>query len=172
MRQVKTLILTRHAKSSWTDISLSDQMRPLNKRGLSYAPKMGDYLASLEVLPQLIVSSPAVRAFTTAKLMGEKFGIQADDILRDDSIYMAYPNELMDCIHNFNNTYNNIMLVGHNPTITKLVNMLTGSDIANIPTCGVAIIRFNTEDWQKIGHKNSELLEYVYPKLISNYRHT
>jgi len=162
----KILFLTRHAKSSWSDRSLSDQMRPLNKRGLNNAPKMGCYIASLEMQPQFIVTSPAVRAFTTAKLIGEKIGIQDDDILVDENIYMAYPEELVKIIHHFDNAYDNIMLVGHNPTMTELVNMLTGSDIGNIPTCGVAIIRFNTEDWQNIGHKNSELLEYVYPKLL------
>lgn len=162
----KILFLTRHAKSSWSDRSLSDQKRPLNKRGLNNAPKMGDYIASLEIQPQFIVTSPAVRALTTAKLIGEKVGIQTEDILADENIYMAYPEELVNIIHHFDNAYDNIMLVGHNPTMTELVNMLTGSDIGNVPTCGVAIIRFNTEDWQKIGHKNSELLEYVYPKLL------
>lgn len=167
MPDSKLLFLTRHAKSSWADTGLADKQRPLNKRGLRDAPRMGEFLAAQRILPQLVVSSPALRAFTTAKMLAEKVGINSKDIVIDDTIYMAYPEDLLKLIREFDNQTDRIMLVGHNPTMTELVNQLTGSDLDNVPTCGIAVIRIETDSWQQAGTVKANLEKFVYPKMLA-----
>jgi len=160
----KILLLVRHAKSSWDEPGLADAERTLNKRGRRDAPRMGKRLANADHRPDLIVSSPAVRARATADAIAAEIGYPAADIAVVDSAYAASPRELMDIIRHFDDGYTCVMLVCHNPGITDLVNELTDEKVDNIPTCGVATLALDTPNWQKAGEATARLLDFDYPK--------
>lgn len=161
---MKTLYLVRHAKSSWKDASLPDHDRPLNKRGEEDAPRMGKRLARRRPKPGLIISSSAVRAKTTAKLLATEIGYPKANIVVDKLIYEAELRDLVSIIRGLDNNVDCVMLVGHNPAFTLLVNSLAQCDIANVPTCGLAVLSFDMDSWNDIDRVSGELLDFDYPK--------
>ncbi len=161
---MKTLYLQRHAKSSWANPELTDEQRPLNSRGQRDAPKMGLRMSKRKVIPDLIVSSPAIRAFTTAKIIAGQLGMDSDEVVIEDGIYGAGVGALIQIIQDFPNEYAGVMLTGHNPYLTYLANDLSGSNISNVPTSGVVIIQFAVDNWSDIKRNNGKLLEFDYPK--------
>ena len=147
---MKTLTLIRHAKSSWDHPGLADFERPLNQRGIRDAPRMGSRLAARNDLPQSIISSPAVRALTTAKVIASALGYRAAGIIADERLFHAYSEQLLDVIRGFDASLHHVMLVGHNPGLTNLVEQLAQAGIANIPTCGIAVIDFSIDHWRML----------------------
>src|ERR1700687_471476 len=117
---MKTLFLIRHAKSSWGDTALPDKDRPLDDRGRQDAPKMGKRLAKRDVKPDLVVSSPALRALTTAQLIAEAAGYKRKDIVVDDRLYASNSDDLLAVIRELDKKLDCVMLVGHNPEFTDL----------------------------------------------------
>ena len=166
MSDKKTLFLVRHAKSSWKDADIDDIDRPLNKRGLRDAPKMGMHLAGFETKPDVIISSPAVRAITTDKLIWNELGYESSNNKTEKRFYTFDSQSLLKAIQKINNKFQVVMVVGHNPAITVLVNQLTNSNINNVPTCGVAILGFPINGWKEIKNEKGELIEYFYPKKL------
>lgn len=160
----KTLFLVRHAKSSWKDPGLADQDRPLNKRGKRDASEMAGRVARRPNQPELIVASPALRAVTTAEVMAVELGLEPSTIARNDQIYDAGPAQLLDVIRSFDDRFARVMVVGHNPGLTEAVNLLAGSAIENLPTCGVVVLRFDTQSWADVRSQSAELLDLDYPK--------
>lgn len=160
----RIFFLARHAKSSWKDLSLTDHDRPLNKRGYKNGPRMGKRLAKLPYRPEIIITSSAVRALTTAEMLAPYLEIGPDAIVVNELLYEAGQHKMLKIIRRFDNRFANIMLVGHNPGITQLANELGGHPIANIPTCGIVVIRFETDQWAAVGKAPSTLLEFDYPK--------
>ncbi len=167
-KPMKTLSLVRHAKSSWKDQALADHDRPLNKRGRRDAPRMGKRLAKAGVHPDLMVTSTAVRARVTAETIAPEIGYPVAHIMMDQEIYHAGTTGLLELIRNLGDANDHVMLFAHNPVITELVNHLTGSDLENVPTCGIAHIRFETDSWKNVGSAAAELLEFDYPKRIDD----
>ena len=163
---MKTLTLVRHAKSSWNHPGLADFERPLNKRGERDAPRMGSRLAAQHIRPQIIVSSPAVRALTTAKVIASALGCQPAEIITDERVFHAYSDQLLDVIRGFDASFHHLMLVGHNPGLTDLVNQLAHAGISNIPTCGIVVIRFSVDRWRDVSDGAGEMLLFDYPKKI------
>jgi len=163
---MKTLTLVRHAKSSWNHPRLTDFERPLNKRGRRDAPRMGCRLAAQHLRPQIIVSSPAVRALTTAEVIALELGYQAEQIIPDNRIYHAYSGQLLDVIRDFDTSLHHLMLVGHNPGLTDLVDRLAHAGISNIPTCGIVVLGFSVDRWRDVSDGASEMLLFDYPKNI------
>ena len=161
---MKELILIRHAKSSWKDSSLDDRERPLNKRGERDAPEMGARLARRKHKPNLIVSSPAVRALETARIIARKLGYPRKDIAVEDRLYGAGGAELLDVIRNTDESVTTLMLFGHNPGLTELANHLGPRPIPNLPTCGVLHLRFETETWSVVGYARGDELLFDFPK--------
>ena len=161
---MKELILIRHAKSSWKDSSLDDRERPLNKRGERDAPEMGARLARRKHKPNLIVSSPAVRALETARITARKLGYPRKDIAVEDRLYGAGVAELLDVIRNTDESVTTLMLFGHNPGLTELANHLGPRPIPNLPTCGVLHLRFETETWSVVGYARGDELLFDFPK--------
>jgi phosphohistidine phosphatase len=161
---MKTLFLVRHAKSSWKDFNLDDRDRPLNKKGECDAPLMGKYLKKLNVRPSLIISSPAKRAISTAKIIASQIDYEKKKIITDENIYLATPEELSKQIIKCNNDINSLMLVGHNPGITEFLNLLCKDNIENMPTCSVACIEFQTNEWAYICDQKGKLKFFEYPK--------
>lgn len=161
---MKTLYILRHAKSSWEFEELSDHDRPLNKRGRSDAPLIGRELSSRGILPELIISSPAVRAISTATLVGKELGYDPDDITIDDRIYGSDKSMLLEVVQETPVEYKSIMLIGHNEALTEFANMLSPEVVGSIPTAGVVALNFDCESWYEISRDNAEFLFYDFPK--------
>ena len=162
---MKILYLARHAKSSWKHPELSDIERPLNKRGKRDAPYIGNLLKEKGVKPDILISSPAVRARKTAVVIAELIDYSKSKILIDENIYELSSTELIKIIQSFDDKYNSVMMFGHNPGFTMLNNYLTDSFIDNIPTCGVVGIRFNSS-WKNIDDDSGKAFFFIYPKLF------
>lgn len=160
----KTLYLVRHAKSSWSDASLADRDRPLNKRGRRSAPDMGRRLAAEGHQPDLIISSPARRAFSTAKKIAKEVGFNRSEIIKDESLYFSGTSSMLDLLETLDDRYQKVMIVGHNPAMTSLLNILCDSPIHNMPTCAIAVISFDMESWSELSLEGGDLLAYDFPK--------
>ena len=148
---MKTLYLVRHAKSSKDDPRLADRDRPLADVGRKEAPKMGKRLAKRHVRPDLLVSSPALRALTTAQLIADELGYAREDIVVDERPYASNANGLLAVIGALDSKLDRVMLFGHNPEFTDLAHRLS-SDIADMPTCAVAEFHFDTKRWSEVGN--------------------
>jgi phosphohistidine phosphatase len=161
---MKRLTLVRHAKSSWKDPELADFDRPLSKRGKQDAPLMGERLAGLNPRPELIISSPAKRARKTAKLIARELELPDDRLILETEIYEAEPEILLKMVRGLDDRWAHVLLVGHNPGLTELGNLLADCGIANIPTCGVLCLDFDAEAWKSLGPRSGTLIFYDYPK--------
>lgn len=160
---MKILILVRHAKSSWKDISLDDFDRPLNKRGKRDAPLMGMLLKEKKFIPDIIISSPARRAASTAKIISEKLEYPISKIFWDDNLYEALACNILKVINEVDENNKVLLIVGHNPGLTNLSNYLLSNFISKIPTCGVVVIFFKKK-WKEIAENDGEILLIEYPK--------
>ena len=143
---------------------MSDHARTLNDRGERDAPEMGKRLRKRKPQPTIIISSSAVRAETTATILAEAIDYPTSDLKIDERLYGAEPKDVISIIRELDDAIDCAMLVGHNPTFTDLINSLGGSQIDNVPTCGMAVLRFSTNAWSKIGQVQGELLDFDYPK--------
>ena len=165
---MKTLYLTRHAKSSWKDSSLKDFDRPLNARGRRDAPMMAEKLLKMGVYRPYLLSSTAVRAKTTAQTFAHTFNIPLAEIDLRDEIYEADAEDLVSIIRNIDSEVDRLMVFGHNPEFTWLGNRLGKLYLDNIPTTGVLALGFDTSEWSDIDFGKGKLLFFVYPKLFLN----
>jgi phosphohistidine phosphatase len=161
---MKILTLVRHAKSSWSDSALSDRKRPLNKRGEHDAPVMGRRIAEHGIRPSLIVTSPANRAWTTAKIIAQEISYPLEFLQRDDSLYLASLDEFLDVLVAQDNEFNSIMLVGHNPGMTDFANFLSPGLTQNLPTAGVVSVEIDQDHWNLYEQPKTRLLVHDYPK--------
>lgn len=161
---MKTLYLTRHAKSSWDVPELRDFDRPLSKRGKKNAPFMGKRLKEMGIEPDLIITSPAQRAFSTTRLLAEELGYPKKWIRKDERIYENSIRDLLVVIHEIEPTVNHLILVGHNPSITELAEHFTGVEVENIPTCGIFAIDFDFDSWKGVKKGNGKFRFFEYPK--------
>ena len=159
---MKTLTLIRHAKSSWSNHSLADHERPLNHRGMQDAPAMGQRLAQAGVSPQHIISSTAVRAWTTAQIIAEKIAYPEDKLQSEAALYMASLNDIIDVIAAQNAS--SLMLFGHNPGFTEFANHLVPGITGNLPTAGVVSVALRQDDWNLYTRPDAKLLLYDFPK--------
>ncbi len=160
---MKTLYLVRHAKSSRDDPTLPDKERPLNDRGKRDAPKMGERLAKLDVKPDLVLSSPAIRALATAELIAKKLDYKTKDIVVEKRLYATTANDLLEVIHKLSDKPKRVMLVGHNPELTELAHRLS-SEITDMPTCAVAEFCFAATSWSAVGQQEPTKATLHRPK--------
>lgn len=161
---MKTLIITRHAKSDWSNLHQKDFDRELNERGLRDAPMMGKRLLNRCVHLDLIVSSTAKRAAQTAKLIANEINYSSTKIQWEDTLYHAQPAVIQEKIFSISNNINSLMIVCHNPGITDFVNILTNNMIDNMPTCGMCALQFDIEKWEDLPTAKTQLLFYDFPK--------
>ena len=161
---MKTLYIVRHAKSSWNFPELGDIDRPLNERGKRSAPEMGLRLANKGIKPNLLISSPAKRARSTAKKIAKMIQYPKDRIIIEDKFYHGMEEDVIQVIRSTPNNNNGLMIFGHNPGFTELANSLSEANIYNIPTCGIVAISFNTDHWKDIGTTSGKLIFFDYPK--------
>ena len=160
---MKTLFLVRHAKSSRDDPSLPDRDRPLDDRGKQDAPMMGKRLVKRDVKPDLLISSPALRALTTAQLIAEEVGYKRKDIVVDNRLYARSPDDLLAVIRALDKKLDRVMLVGHNPEFTDLAHRLS-SEIIDMPTSAVAEFNFDTKAWSDVGEVGPVKAALDYPR--------
>lgn len=145
---MKTLLILRHAKSSWGDARLSDHERPLNARGAQDAPTMGRLLRQEELAPDLILSSSARRAVDTAQLVAESCGYE-DEIFVLRTLYHGAPEDFMEAVHEHGGEADVILVVGHNPGLEELVEELTGEDEI-MPTAALAHVSLAINSWAQL----------------------
>jgi len=160
----KRLTLLRHAKSSWENAGLDDRDRPLNKRGERDAPMMGRRLLKKNTRPSLILTSPAKRARQTARLIAREIGYPIEFLQTEHELYLAEPAAMLDIIAQQDNSFNDIVVCGHNPGITELSNYLSGVTIDNIPTCGMVYLEAEIKAWDELGGSPCTLAAFDYPK--------
>ena len=161
---MKTLYLVRHAKSSWKHPELNDFERPLNKRGRKDAPAMGQFLRRKEITPDIIISSPAVRALLTTEIISESLSYPLNLIVYSDDIYEGSLSSLFKILSGIKNKFNRTIMVGHNPGMTDLANALTNTRIDNIPTCGVFCAKLDISSWEEISENCGKMIFFEYPK--------
>jgi len=163
---MKVLYLIRHAKSSWKNLDIDDFDRPLNKRGKRDAPFMGQLLKKYQIQPDLILSSPANRALTTAKVIANEIEYPEEKIVTEDVLYGSDSGSMLRMINQIDNQIKVLMVFCHNPGITDLAEELTGTLIGNIPTCGICCIKFNLDSWDTVFEGTGKLDFFDYPKKL------
>jgi phosphohistidine phosphatase len=148
---MKSILVLRHAKSSRKDPDLTDHDRPLNKRGKRDAPRMGRLLKKENLVPDIIISSTAMRARATAEAFAKASGYKGD-ITFNGSLYAAGPQAYIDVLHDLSHEYVRVLIIGHNPGLEELVEMLTG-EIHLMPTCSLAHVKLRVGKWSEIDNK-------------------
>lgn len=143
----KTLFILRHAKSSWAETDKADKDRALKTKGISDIVNTARAFAPKVQGLDLIITSSANRAVHTAILFAETIGFPHDKIRIEPLVYQADERELVDMIKSFPDQYNSIMVVGHNPTLTYLVNTFIADHIHELPTSGLVGIKFDINRW-------------------------
>lgn len=164
---MKTLYLIRHAKSDWSDDGLADFDRPLNERGRRDAPQMAAFLLGRGGVPQLIVSSPAKRAYATARAFADRFEIPENDISLRDDLYEAPTRTVLRAIRELPDHVDRAAIFGHNPSLTYVVQQFAGDYVDNVPTCGVAVVVGEVDSWAEMAPEAGPKLETLLrPKRV------
>jgi len=158
---MKKLILVRHAKSSWKH-NVIDHERPLNDRGLKDVDMVSRVITNDFLGVNLILSSDAMRAKTTANIFVSNIGLNKEDIFFNHDLYDFEGRSLLNVIKNCNNLVDNLIVFGHNHAITAFVNTYGSIYIDNVPTCGVVIIEFDIRYWNEL--KKGNTLFTLFPK--------
>jgi len=164
---MKTLLIGRHAKSDRSmELIQADRERPLNERGLQDAPKLGKALHRIGFIPDLVLSSPAKRALTTARLIMNEIEYRGE-ILTDEQIYSGGLMGTLTCIQETNPAINRLACFGHNPVVSELIQQLTKMNQSFLtPTGTMALIHFHTQSWEQIEKCRAELVFYLIPRLL------
>lgn len=164
IRGMKRLFIVRHAKSSWDSPYLSDFERPLNKRGKRDLPDMTQRFFETHYRPELIISSPANRALTTAKAYAKTLSISGDQFLTNENLYHASTSTIKHILSGVEDDCNCVMIFGHNPGLTSLIYDLSGFNLYNLPTSGICGIEFPFDSWKEIINTKGEKIYYDFPK--------
>lgn len=159
---MKKLYIIRHAKSSWKNPTLDDFERPLSKRGKKDAPFMAKILQQKGVMPDIIISSPALRAKTTAELIAKELNFKKQ-ITYNSKLYEADTDNIFDTILTIDESCNIVFLIGHNPGFNMFVETLVNFK-KNIPTCGIVELEIDSEYFKDISSKCTKLLSFDFPK--------
>lgn len=169
---MKTLYIVRHAKSSWDDPELADFDRPLNKRGIKDAPRMGKRLKEKEVTPDIMLSSPAERALSTCKAIAEVLRFDARKIKTDKRLYHADEDQILKVVRELKDSPRDseevAMIFGHNPGLTEFANSLLNQYIDNIPTCGIVAVKLPLDRWKDVTFGCGKMLFFDFPKRVED----
>ena len=162
---MKKLTLVRHAKSSWDNPELSDFDRPLNKRGQRDLPLMAERLVEYDLQPDLLLSSSALRALTTAEQVAQALNYPQERIIDEPELYHVRLETLINLLQGQSDHYRHLMIVGHNPTLELTGHYLTGERILKFPTSGVMHIALSITSWEELAESCGTLELLDYPKL-------
>tara|TARA_Y100001960_G_scaffold180946_1_gene189801 strand:- start:176 stop:670 length:495 start_codon:yes stop_codon:yes gene_type:complete len=161
----KTLIIMRHAKSSWDDSGLADYERPLNQRGLRDASRMAQWLSDSELIPDQVIASAACRASQTASIVTNELALKAD-ILETRDLYLSDYDAYLEQISYLPNDVETVLVIGHNPTMESLVYLLSGDSIS-MPTAAIAVIQLPIDIWSdQVTSASANLVKHVFPKSL------
>jgi phosphohistidine phosphatase len=163
---MKTLVLIRHAKSSWGDLSLPDFDRPLNDRGKEDAPRMAKRLHKKHPGIDTFISSPAKRAKKTAEIFAERYDLKKSDIVPVPELYHATDAIFFDIISRAPQKSDSIAIFSHNPAITDFANRLTDTRIDNMPTCSIFAVQADIKDWTEFEQAPKRLYFFDFPKAV------
>ena len=163
---MKTLYIVRHAKSSWDHPGLEDYQRPLLEKGKKRTRYIVDYLMENASRPDLIISSHAVRANETAKIIANALHYPEDEIMISKNLYFGAPDSFFDIFYDLNNEVRSLMLVGHNPGFTTFANYFLDKRIDNLPTSGVVCIVFEMDSWEQIHDSKRKTKFVISPRTI------
>ncbi len=147
---MKTIYIVRHAKSSWDISDQPDEKRELMEKGKKRTKRVIDFFHKNKISVDYIISSHAVRAHETAKIMAHGLNYPQDDIKIEKQIYYADGDSILDQFYDLPERFNSVMIVGHNPTLTDLANRFLKTPIENLPTSGVVSITFDTNKWEEV----------------------
>lgn len=161
---MKTLLLVRHAKSSWAEPGLNDFDRPLNDRGKKDAPEMAKRIKDKGVKIDAFVSSPAKRAKRTARFFAEEYGLDKEAIILAENLYMAGPSSFVQAIAALKDKDDTVALFSHNPGITEFASTLTSVRVDEMPTCAVYAVQVQTDSWKDFENAEKKFLFFDYPK--------
>lgn len=163
---MKTLHLIRHAKSSWHDSALSDIERPLNKRGYKDCKVIGGALVAAGCCFEQVFCSSAQRAQLTITSINQAIEAQNIHWQVDDALYTFSAEHVIRWCHGLEDEVNDVVIVGHNPAMTELINQLSSNFIASLPTCGYAQLRCGINRWRELGSNCGELTQLLTPKML------
>ena len=163
---MKYLTLIRHAKSDGTHFGDKDIERELNRKGRRDAPKMGMKLNELNFKPNKIYVSPAERTKETNALLVEQLEYPLGEVDIEEGLYEASIGSLLSFINELDDSYHDVAIIGHNPSITYLSEYLTGEEIGNVPTCGVIRMKFEVSDWELLSKGLGDLIYFIYPEMF------
>lgn len=161
----RTLLLVRHAKSSWDNLLLADKDRPLNARGERVALQMGKYLVEHNLLPDLVYSSPALRAWQTTLRLTAAFP-QAVDIHLQDHLYEAEASDWWSVLRALPDEASCVLLTGHNPAMHLLVSEMADFLVPKFPTCCIALVEVHAPHWADITRADLRVKELLIPKKL------
>ncbi|RDH83890.1 MAG: hypothetical protein DIZ80_07070 [endosymbiont of Galathealinum brachiosum] len=162
---MKTVLFARHAKSNWGQEGISDFERPLNSQGEVDAPAMASYLEQCGYVIHQILSSDAARAMATATEYKNHLTPQID-ILTEHSLYLASHLDIADVVKNISAKNSTVMIVGHNPGMSEIVDYYVDGSVDDMPTCSVAIVQFDVSNWKDVKVASGDLLAFEYPKKL------
>ncbi len=163
MKQNRILHIVRHAKSSWDSDGIADIDRTLKPKGIRNAYEIARKLKLSSTLPDAIVSSPANRALHTALIFARVFEFPLAKLEISTLMYETSVDEILGFIRNFSNTKNQLMIVGHNPDVTQLVNHFIRKSVIEVPTTGVTTLQFSCDKWRDIAPENMEKYLFYFP---------
>ncbi len=163
---MKKLIFVRHAKSSWKDSSLGDLDRPLKSRGEKDIALQADVLGEIQMKPEVIISSHALRAVQTAKGFAAHLDLSTELLEQKERLYHAFYYDVLDIIKDFDDAFDVVMIIGHNPTATNFANKFSKDYIANVPTCGMVVLEAKVDTWSEFSRYSTDLVHYSYPKML------
>jgi phosphohistidine phosphatase len=165
---MKTLIILRHGKSSWDDSTQRDIERPLLNKGKGRTQLISDYLKSNKIIPCLIISSPAVRAFETAKIAAINLEYDIEKIQLNEDLYFVSVEKYFEAVFAAPVDCSALMIVGHNPMITDFCNYFLTKKISNLPTSGLCVVQLDTDEWTEAAKCDATPIHVVFPKLLEN----
>jgi phosphohistidine phosphatase len=160
---MKTIYVVRHAKSSWDISDIPDIKRPLLEKGKKRTKKVIDYLLENGIQVDYIISSHAVRALDTAKILAHALKYQ-DEIKIDSHLYFTDGDSIIDQFFDLPDRYKSVMIVGHNPALTDFINHYLDTPIDNLPTSGIVSISFDTGRWDKVPSAAHKVNFVLFPK--------
>ncbi len=164
LQRMKTVLVIRHAKSSWESITQKDFDRPLNDRGMKDAPAMAKRLLEKDITIDAFISSPALRALTTCTYFARAYGKKEKDIITHPDLYNAAQQVFFKVIKNTDEAFDNIAIFSHNPGITVFANSLTNMQIDDMPTCAIFAVKADIEYWKDFEKAAKEFWFFDYPK--------
>ena len=161
----KTLIIMRHAKSSWDNPGLADYDRPLNKRGLRDASRMAQWLSESELIPDQVIASAACRANQTASIVTNELALETE-IFETRDLYLSDYDAYLEQVSYLPNNVETVLVIGHNPTMESLVYLLSGESVS-MPTAAIAVIQLPIDTWSnQVTSASANLVKHVFPKSL------